>query len=230
VSEHSEKITGRVRPESEITGVRKLILTRARDMGLNLADLSRACDRNPAYIHQYIHKMTPRRLDEEVRRVLAVELRVDESLLRETPMPAFLPRRSAQASLPHVVPALAPVAAGSGRQVPLFMENEAVAPDLAQQWAPPFTPAAGAATCAVWIETPWANRVRPGDIIYAKTQVPTRPGDLCVILRDADNSIAAIGELTKITAKTIAVARSEEPEDFPRDAHHILKVVGILLP
>jgi hypothetical protein len=54
VIDNSERMTGRVRPEGEITGARRLILTRSRDMGINLADLSRSCGRNPAYIHQFI--------------------------------------------------------------------------------------------------------------------------------------------------------------------------------
>lgn len=52
-----------------------------RERGGNYGALSRLIGRNPAYIQQYIKRGTPRRLQEDDRRVLARFLGVDERLL-----------------------------------------------------------------------------------------------------------------------------------------------------
>ena len=49
--------------------------------GEDYASLSRLLGRNPAYIQQFIHRGSPRRLAEEDRRRLAAYLGIDESLL-----------------------------------------------------------------------------------------------------------------------------------------------------
>jgi len=46
------------------------------ERGENYADLSRLLKRNPAYIQQFIKRGTPRKLDEEDRRVRSEERRV----------------------------------------------------------------------------------------------------------------------------------------------------------
>ena len=52
-----------------------------RDRGEDYAALSRLIGRNPAYIQQFIHRGSPRRLAENDRKLLARYLGVDESLL-----------------------------------------------------------------------------------------------------------------------------------------------------
>lgn len=51
------------------------------ERGENYADLSRLLKRNPAYIQQFIKRGTPRKLDEEDRRVLARYFGVAEEML-----------------------------------------------------------------------------------------------------------------------------------------------------
>ncbi|MHA6768274.1 S24 family peptidase [Sphingobium ummariense] len=51
------------------------------ERGENYADLSRLLRRNPAYIQQFIKRGTPRKLDEEDRRILARYFGVAEELL-----------------------------------------------------------------------------------------------------------------------------------------------------
>lgn len=51
------------------------------DRGDNYADLSRMIGRNPAYIQQFIKRGTPRKLDEDDRRVLARYFGVAEQVL-----------------------------------------------------------------------------------------------------------------------------------------------------
>ncbi|PHQ61699.1 MAG: peptidase S24, partial [Sphingobium sp.] len=81
------------------------------ERGENYADLSRLIGRNPAYIQQFIKRGTPRKLDEDDRRVLARYFGVSEELLgggtpapvvsarvRGTPAVVSVPRLSLGAS------------------------------------------------------------------------------------------------------------------------------------
>jgi len=59
------------------------------ERGENYADLSRLLKRNPAYIQQFIKRGTPRKLDEEDRRILARYFGISEEMLggRVSPSP-----------------------------------------------------------------------------------------------------------------------------------------------
>jgi len=54
-----------------------------RDPPTDLKRASLACGKNHAYLHQFVHRGTPRKLPEDVRYALAVHLGVDESVLRD---------------------------------------------------------------------------------------------------------------------------------------------------
>ncbi|HKT75418.1 MAG TPA: S24 family peptidase [Sphingobium sp.] len=69
--------------------------------GENYADLSRLLKRNPAYVQQFIKRGTPRKLDEEDRRVLARYFGVAEELLGGPSAAAPVPRKAR--ALPAVV-------------------------------------------------------------------------------------------------------------------------------
>jgi hypothetical protein len=62
-----------------------------RDPPTDLKRASLACGKNHAYLHQFVHRGTPRRLPEDVRHALASHLGVDQSVLRDgAPLPAPL--------------------------------------------------------------------------------------------------------------------------------------------
>lgn len=61
--------------------VRKLILRRVEERGINLSALSRRLGKNHAYMQQFIHRGVPRKLPEDVRSKLAGALDLDEGLL-----------------------------------------------------------------------------------------------------------------------------------------------------
>jgi phage repressor protein C with HTH and peptisase S24 domain len=64
------------------------------ERGENYADLSRLIKRNPAYIQQFIKRGTPRKLDEEDRRILARYFGVAEDVLgRPTSRPEIYSRQ-----------------------------------------------------------------------------------------------------------------------------------------
>ncbi|BAV64735.1 S24 family peptidase [Sphingobium cloacae] len=86
------------------------------ERGENYADLSRLLKRNPAYIQQFIKRGTPRKLDEEDRRVLARYFGVPEDVLGGR-VPAVSGASSRSRSIPAIVavPRLAlGASAGSG--------------------------------------------------------------------------------------------------------------------
>ena len=80
-----------------------------REKGMDYAAISRLIGRNAAYIQQFVKRGTPRKLDEEDRRVIATYLGVDEALLggpaSTTPMPQSFARTRALAPM-IVVPRL----------------------------------------------------------------------------------------------------------------------------
>jgi phage repressor protein C with HTH and peptisase S24 domain len=61
--------------------VRRLVAKRIKDLGLNLAEVSRQIGMNAAYMQQFLERGIPRKLKEEQREKLATILKVDEVLL-----------------------------------------------------------------------------------------------------------------------------------------------------
>jgi hypothetical protein len=85
------------------------------ERGQNYADLSRLIGRNPAYIQQFIKRGTPRKLDEDDRRVLARYFGVDEAVLGGASRAPEAPARVRGVPAVVAVPRLAlGASAGSG--------------------------------------------------------------------------------------------------------------------
>ena len=53
-----------------------------RDPPTDLKKASLFCGKNHAYLHQFVHRGTPRKLPEDVRHALALHLGIDEQSLR----------------------------------------------------------------------------------------------------------------------------------------------------
>ncbi|CAD7337812.1 peptidase S24 [Sphingomonadales bacterium 56] len=73
------------------------------ERGENYSDLSRRLKRNPSYIQQFIKRGTPRKLDEEDRRILARYFGVSEDVLGGPARQEFMVERKSR-PLPAVVP------------------------------------------------------------------------------------------------------------------------------
>lgn len=71
--------------KKSLNAMRRVILAmiKTHPNEYNLRNLSIALKRNPAYLHQFIYRGTPKVLPEEVRISLASMLNIDEQLLRE---------------------------------------------------------------------------------------------------------------------------------------------------
>ncbi|HAF42120.1 MAG TPA: peptidase S24 [Sphingobium sp.] len=94
------------------------------ERGENYADLSRLIGRNPAYIQQFIKRGTPRKLDENDRRVLARYFGVAEAMLGAAAVEAPPPPRVR--ALPSVV-AVPRLALGASAGVGTLDEDERAA-------------------------------------------------------------------------------------------------------
>lgn len=83
---------------------RLLVRDRIKELGLNMADVSRKVGRNQTYIQQFVTKSSPKELPEKVRQKLAAILGIPENSLRneafsgairlpnnENPSPVFRP-------------------------------------------------------------------------------------------------------------------------------------------
>ncbi len=103
------------------------------ERGENYADLSRLIGRNPAYIQQFIKRGTPRKLDEEDRRILARYFGVAETMLGSSP-PTGAPIPRAR-GLPAVV-AVPRLSLGASAGAGSLDEDERVAGVMAfdAQW------------------------------------------------------------------------------------------------
>ena len=73
------------------------------ERGENYSDLSRRLKRNPSYIQQFIKRGTPRKLDEDDRRILARYFGVSEDVLGGPARQEFMVERKSR-PLPAVVP------------------------------------------------------------------------------------------------------------------------------
>ena len=60
---------------------RQIIRERAAERGLSFSALSIMAGRNVAYVQQYVERGSPRKLPEDERRLIAMALDVDETLL-----------------------------------------------------------------------------------------------------------------------------------------------------
>ena len=227
--ESDDNLAAQREREAALPKIRRLVLIQAREKGVNLSDISKACGRYPGYIHGFIWKGTPKRLDEDARRIVAKMLELPEDALRDTPLPPYLAQIEAARVTASAVAGAPGAPVYATRPVPLFREDEPIDAAQAQQWAPPFAGVGSPAACAIWIDTPHA-RLHPGDVAYAKSDQPARVGDLVVVLNLADCRIADIGELVSLTASEVRINSGIEAKTHERCAVKVLKIVGIALP
>ena len=85
----------------ELDRVRLKLLKLVKKQDTDLKNVSLAIGRNAAYLHQFVHRGTPKVLPEEARLAIAEHLGCDEQELRHRKVPPRKPRsRSATDSMP----------------------------------------------------------------------------------------------------------------------------------
>lgn len=94
--------------------IRKFILDTAADRQIDLKDLSTRLGKNHAYMHQFIHRGTPKKLNGDDRALLSQILRVPESALgappnlarANFPLPSHAPNANLTGQRQEIGPAL----------------------------------------------------------------------------------------------------------------------------
>lgn len=95
--------------------VRLKLLKLVRWQETDLKNVSLAIGRNAAYLHQFVHRGTPKVLPEDLRKAIAGHLGCDEAELRHRKVPPRKPRRRAIAdSLPTTNPSPAASSSDGG--------------------------------------------------------------------------------------------------------------------
>lgn len=91
-----------------IDAVRLKLIKLVKDHRSDLKNVSLAIGRNAAYLHQFVHRGTPKVLPEDVRAALAAHLGCAEDELRHTKRPPRKPRRRSEPRLTASTPSLPP--------------------------------------------------------------------------------------------------------------------------
>lgn len=191
--------------------VRRLILTRAKEKRLSLADLSRGVDKNPAYVHQYIHKGSPRVLPEDVRRGLARMLELDDAELHHNPVPRREP--AAALDLP------------GSRDLPVFSDSAPLNREAVSELIDrPALFAGMPLAFALWISRP-GGRLVTGDLAYVHPHKPPRPGDTVIAVPAAD-AVPVAGVLVSLDGSAAEIGLADSVLRLAGAA--VYKVVGAL--
>jgi len=176
-----------------------------RERGEDYASISRLIGRNPAYIQQFIRRGSPRKLDEEDRRLLADFFRVPESSLggREGAMPApagrpvdpvvRIPRLDVRAS------------AGPGA---ITGEEEAAGVNFDSDWLRSFAPGGAAALSVIRVE---GDSMEPtladGDEILVDAKaVRERLRDGIYVLRRDDTLLVKRVAVSPVTGRLAVIS------------------------
>lgn len=184
-------------PEAKLDSVRQLIITRAQELRLSMADLSKAVGRNSAYVQQYIWRGSPKRLPEAARARLAEVLQIPESVLIDGATPA--------GGLP--APTFSRIPAAD--ELPIYIEGGDLDPAEATEWTSrPSTVQLGTGGFAVWVRRD-NGRVKPGDLLYVRDGAPPRTDDVVVLV--TDRKISAIGNLDSVTDSEATIAGKPMP-------------------
>jgi phage repressor protein C with HTH and peptisase S24 domain len=94
--------------------VRLKLLKLVKERGSDLKNVSLAIGRNAAYLHQFVHRGTPKVLPEDARAALAEHLGCEEDELRHRKVPPRKPRKRALADL---LPTTNPPAFGRSSEI-----------------------------------------------------------------------------------------------------------------
>jgi phage repressor protein C with HTH and peptisase S24 domain len=222
--------------------VRKLILDRLQELGLNMSEVSHRLGRNETYLQQFLKRGSPRELHERDRIQLAEILRVSEDQLRGPS--SILPKREyvkvSQSSRESLV-------AGSSRRSTL-PENQQPSPEfipgaqlVGDRDLPVFGTAQGGSGALIVTNEPvdWVVRPDPllrvkdgygmiitgdsmdpalksGSIALINPHLPARVGDFCLFRNHAEDGTthAAIKEYRGETEVAWKVRQYNPAKDF----------------
>jgi hypothetical protein len=196
--------------------VRAAIVARAKEMRLSLKALSGALGKNDSYMHQFINRGSPRKLQYTEIMRLAEILHLAPQEVSHDPIQS-LPKRDTSA------PPLIPFHAQNAGEIPLFQEGDEIDRGKAVQYTPAPILGHAASSLAVWITEPH-GRLQRGDMAYIREHQPATIGDLVVALKD--KRITHIGNLLEYGQDSFKIEIEGRKLTLKRADHKILKVTS----
>lgn len=157
--------------------VRQFILDESQKAGNSLAKWSKAIGRNAAYLHQFIHKNSPRKLPEEDRTKLSMVMGVDETLLGGTATARVTTQNARVAGpvqLAGTIPAYGHAVGGKDGQ---FILNGNKISDIL---APPIVAGVTEAYAVYVVGESMEPRYMPGEAVFVNPKLPVRRGDFVI--------------------------------------------------
>lgn len=222
--------------------VHTLIRERVAERGLDLKALSLAMGRNHAYLHQFLNKGVPKKLDEDDRHKLATLLGVRESELKE---PSFINHQKTPiGTLPKKVatrPDNGPTNVSSTGQMKVLGMGEGGAEgwnlfngETVQYVATPQNLRGVPGAYGVYVRGDSMHpRYDEGMIVHIHPAKPVQPGDYVLVQRqpaqEDDPPTAVIKRLVRRTGSKVVLAQLNPPKQFDVPAAEIVsihKIVG----
>jgi phage repressor protein C with HTH and peptisase S24 domain len=167
--------------------MRSLVLDRATELGISLAELSRLVDKNHAYFQQFIHRGVPAYLPEEIRSRVSEILQLDESLLRnpKSQVPAsaekHTPRIPNNARISGTVPLAGTIPvygqARGGKDGQFVLNGNKVADII----APPHLASVPNAFAVYIVGDSMEPRYFAGEAVFVNPGLPVRKGDFVIV-------------------------------------------------
>jgi len=215
--------------------VRRLILELVEARGTTLKAASIAIGRNHAYLQQFIHTQTPKRLKESDREALEEYLGVEKNTLKD-PQPGArlttkgITRSGGEARYLHPLPSVGrrdlPIrgrAAGGGQEF-LIIGNGDIRGYVDR---PPILEGDLDAFAVATVGSSMEPRYFHGEILHVSTLKPAVVGDFVLI--ELTNDTALIKRLVRQTPSEIVLEQYNPPRTFPiplDQVRHIYRIVG----
>jgi SOS-response transcriptional repressor LexA len=213
--------------EDDLDPIRKLVITRIREVGLDLAGLSRAIGKNATYMHQYMWRKSPKVLLENERNSLSQLLGIPEDQLRAPQQRSRIPCPKPVANiLTHDKTAI-PKNHAELTELPVFTEGGAIDLARAEEWTPrpPLLRTAGQAF-ALWISHDRGRRLMRGDLAFVQGNQTARVGDIVAVIRGAE--LVMIGDLIKAGDGFVQVGGETKRDRIKTEpGDRLLKIVGV---
>ena len=211
--------------EDELDPIRKLVVTRMREVGMDLAGLSRAIGKNATYMHQYMWRKSPKVLLENERRSLSELLGIPEDQLRAPQQRSRIPCPKSVAAILTRDETAIPKNHAGGPALPVFTEGGTIDLARAEEWTPrpPQLHGSGQAF-ALWINHDRGRRQMRGDLAFVQGNQTARVGDVVALIRGS--KLVTIGDLIKAKDSFVQVGGETKRDRIKTEpGDRLLKII-----
>lgn len=222
---------------ASMDAVRKLILDTASDRGLDLKEISLSLGKNHAYMHQFIHKGSPKRLHADDRALVAKILGLTETALgapaevaNVTSLQSFPSNAKTMGKVlqsPVKVPQYGTAVGGEDGE---FVLNGNSLDDV---FAPPSLSGVPGAYAVQISGDSMSPRYDDGDTVFVHPKRRPKKGDYVIAQIHIDEDAAPLAyakKLVKHTEKELVLEQFNPPKTLSFDGGSVASVHYILRP